>query len=88
MTPRSSRSVCVHGLVGLWNFQAATITRNADSALAAGCNVVVKAPSEAPVTELVLAELAHHVNPANPVSYVKWGRTGRTHAVYDHISNI
>lgn len=37
------------------------ITRKVAPALAAGCTVVCKAPSEAPLTSLALAELAHRV---------------------------
>jgi succinate-semialdehyde dehydrogenase/glutarate-semialdehyde dehydrogenase len=41
-----------------WNFPAAMITRKVGPALAAGCTVVCKAPSETPFTSLALAELA------------------------------
>lgn len=51
--------VGVCGLIAPWNFPAAMITRKAGPALAAGCTVVVKAPAEAPLTALALAELAH-----------------------------
>lgn len=42
-----------------WNFPAAMITRKVSPALAAGCSVIVKAPAEAPLTAIALAELAH-----------------------------
>lgn len=42
-----------------WNFPAAMITRKVAPALAAGCSVIIKAPSETPFTALALAELAH-----------------------------
>ncbi|WZH44583.1 Aldehyde/histidinol dehydrogenase [Fusarium acuminatum] len=51
--------VGVCGLIAPWNFPAAMITRKAGPALAAGCTVVIKAPAEAPLTALALAELAH-----------------------------
>ncbi|KAF7558970.1 hypothetical protein G7046_g5187 [Stylonectria norvegica] len=51
--------VGVCGLITPWNFPAAMITRKIGPALAAGCTVVCKAPSETPYTSLALAELAH-----------------------------
>ncbi len=51
--------VGVCGLIAPWNFPAAMISRKAGPALAAGCTVVIKAPAEAPLTALALAELAH-----------------------------
>ncbi|KAH6900305.1 Aldehyde/histidinol dehydrogenase [Thelonectria olida] len=51
--------VGVCGLITPWNFPAAMITRKIGPALAAGCTVVCKAPSETPFTSLALAELAH-----------------------------
>lgn len=51
--------VGVCGLIVPWNFPAAMITRKVGPALAAGCSVVVKAPAEAPLSALALAELAH-----------------------------
>lgn len=51
--------VGVCGLIAPWNFPAAMITRKAGPALAAGCSVVIKAPGEAPLTALAIAELAH-----------------------------
>ncbi|KFZ08042.1 hypothetical protein V501_06126 [Pseudogymnoascus sp. VKM F-4519 (FW-2642)] len=50
--------VGVCGLITPWNFPAAMITRKVGPALAAGCTVVCKAPSETPFTSLALAELA------------------------------
>ncbi|KAJ3500015.1 hypothetical protein NM208_g17240 [Fusarium decemcellulare] len=47
------------------------ITRKAGPALAAGCTVVVKAPAEAPLTALALAELAHRAGiPAGVVNII------------------
>lgn len=57
VTLREPVGVC--GLITPWNFPAAMITRKVGPALAAGCTVVIKAPSEAPLTALALAELAH-----------------------------
>lgn len=57
ITQKEPVGVC--GLIAPWNFPAAMITRKAGPALAAGCTVVVKAPAEAPLTALALAELAH-----------------------------
>ncbi|KAK2608859.1 succinate semialdehyde dehydrogenase NADP+ linked [Conoideocrella luteorostrata] len=51
--------VGVCGLIVPWNFPAAMVTRKVGPALAAGCSVVVKAPAEAPLSALALAELAH-----------------------------
>ncbi|CAG8104119.1 unnamed protein product [Penicillium olsonii] len=51
--------VGVCGLITPWNFPAAMITRKIAPALAAGCTVVCKAPGEAPLTSLAIAELAH-----------------------------
>lgn len=56
ITQKEPVGVC--GLIAPWNFPAAMITRKAGPALAAGCTVVVKAPAEAPLTALALAELA------------------------------
>ncbi|KAM0327739.1 hypothetical protein ACHAQA_006034 [Verticillium albo-atrum] len=57
LTLKEPVGVC--GLIAPWNFPAAMITRKVGPALAAGCTVVVKAPAEAPLTALALAELAH-----------------------------
>ncbi|RPA83967.1 succinate-semialdehyde dehydrogenase mitochondrial precursor [Ascobolus immersus RN42] len=50
--------VGVVGLMTPWNFPLAMLTRKVGPALAAGCTVVVKAPSETPLSALALAELA------------------------------
>ena len=41
-----------------WNFPMAMITRKAAPAIAAGCSIVLKPPSQTPLTALALAELA------------------------------
>jgi len=51
------RPVGVALLVTPWNFPAAMITRKVAPALAAGCTVVVKPPSETPLTALLLGEI-------------------------------
>ncbi|KAF2859049.1 succinic semialdehyde dehydrogenase [Piedraia hortae CBS 480.64] len=50
--------VGVCGLIVPWNFPAAMITRKIGAALAAGCTVVCKSPSETPFTPAALAELS------------------------------
>lgn len=63
--------VGVCGLIAPWNFPAAMITRKAGPALAAGCTCVIKAPAEAPLTALALAELAHRAGiPAGVVNVI------------------
>lgn len=57
ITRREPVGVCA--LIAPWNFPAAMITRKVGPALAAGCTVVIKAPGEAPLSALALAELAH-----------------------------
>lgn len=50
--------VGVCGIITPWNFPAAMITRKVAPALAAGCSVIIKPPSETPFTALALAKLA------------------------------
>lgn len=50
--------VGVCGIITPWNFPAAMITRKVAPALAAGCAVVIKPPSETPHTCLALVKLA------------------------------
>ena len=56
VTLREPIGVC--GMVIPWNFPAAMLTRKIGPAIAAGCTAVIKAPTEAPLTSLALAELA------------------------------
>ncbi|KAI1634436.1 aldehyde dehydrogenase [Biscogniauxia mediterranea] len=56
MTIREPVGVC--GIITPWNFPAAMITRKIGPALAAGCSVVIKPPSETPYTCLALTKLA------------------------------
>lgn len=52
------QSVGVAAAITPWNFPLAMITRKVGPALAAGSPVIVKPPSETPLTALALAELA------------------------------
>lgn len=56
MTVKEPVGVC--GIITPWNFPAAMITRKVAPALAAGCSVVIKPPSETPYTCLALTRLA------------------------------
>lgn len=63
-TTKDKRIVVIRQAVGVtaaitpWNFPLAMITRKVGPALAAGCPVIVKPPSETPLTGLALAALA------------------------------
>ncbi len=63
-TTNDKRMVVIKQPVGVtaaitpWNFPLAMITRKVAPALAAGCPVIVKSPSETPLTGLALAVLA------------------------------
>ncbi len=52
------QSVGVAAAITPWNFPLAMITRKVGPALAAGCPVVIKPPSETPLTGLAIAYLA------------------------------
>jgi succinate-semialdehyde dehydrogenase/glutarate-semialdehyde dehydrogenase len=52
------QSVGVAAAITPWNFPLAMITRKVGPALAAGCPVVIKPPSETPLTALAIAHLA------------------------------
>ncbi|MDQ3279288.1 MAG: NAD-dependent succinate-semialdehyde dehydrogenase [Bacteroidota bacterium] len=52
------QSVGVAAAITPWNFPLAMITRKVGPALAAGCPVVIKPPSETPLTALAIADLA------------------------------
>lgn len=56
LTFREPVGVCA--IITPWNFPAAMITRKVGPALAAGCTVVIKPPSETPYTCLALTKLA------------------------------
>lgn len=53
------QSIGVVAAITPWNFPLAMITRKVGPALAAGSPVIVKVPSETPLTGLALAHLAH-----------------------------
>lgn len=63
-TTKDKRIMVIRQAVGVtaaitpWNFPLAMITRKVGPALAAGCTVIVKPPSETPLTGLALASLA------------------------------
>ncbi len=58
-----------------WNFPMAMITRKAAPALAAGCTIVLKPPSQTPLTALALAELAERAGvPAGVFNVVTTNR--------------
>ncbi|KAM0280289.1 hypothetical protein ACHAQH_004125 [Verticillium albo-atrum] len=92
VTLKEPIGVC--GLIAPWNFPAAMITRKVGPALAAGCTVVVKAPAEAPLTALALAELAHRAGiPKGVVNIITAsnntiavGKTLTTHPVIKKVS--
>ncbi len=52
------QSIGVTATITPWNFPLAMITRKVGPALAAGCPVIVKPPSETPLTALAVSELA------------------------------
>ncbi|MGE0740116.1 MAG: NAD-dependent succinate-semialdehyde dehydrogenase [Hyphomonadaceae bacterium] len=56
VTIRQPIGVCA--AITPWNFPMAMITRKAAPAIAAGCTIVLKPPSQTPLTALALAELA------------------------------
>lgn len=56
LTFKEPIGVC--GIITPWNFPAAMITRKIAPAFAAGCSVVIKPPSETPLTAIALAKLA------------------------------
>jgi succinate-semialdehyde dehydrogenase/glutarate-semialdehyde dehydrogenase len=53
---RQPIGVC--GIIAPWNFPIAMITRKLGPAIAAGCTVVIKPPSETPLCTLALTQLA------------------------------
>ena len=56
LTIRQPIGVC--GIIAPWNFPIAMITRKLGPAIAAGCTVVIKPPSETPLCTLALTALA------------------------------
>jgi succinate-semialdehyde dehydrogenase/glutarate-semialdehyde dehydrogenase len=63
--------VGVVGAITPWNFPALMIARKVAPAIAAGCTVVLKPPSETPLSALALAELARRAElPAGVLNVV------------------
>lgn len=61
----------VTAVITPWNFPAAMITRKVGPALAAGCTVVIKPPSQTPLTAINLISLAREAGiPAGVVNVV------------------
>lgn len=56
---RQPIGVC--GLITPWNFPAAMVTRKLGPALASGCTVVIKAPTETPFSVLAICRLMERV---------------------------
>lgn len=75
------QSVGVVAAITPWNFPLAMITRKVAPALAAGCPVVVKPPSETPLTALAISALAEKAGfPAgvyNTVTSLQSSDTGK-----------
>ena len=58
-------------LITPWNFPAAMATRKIGPALAAGCTVVLKPPTETPLTTLAVADALHRAGcPAGVVNVI------------------
>src|ERR1700704_2900403 len=84
MAPSSGARIFVHHkpagvavLVTPWNFPAAMATRKIGPALAAGCRVVLKPPSETPLTMLALMPLLEEAGvPAGVVNVIPSRRSG------------
>jgi succinate-semialdehyde dehydrogenase / glutarate-semialdehyde dehydrogenase len=71
------KAVGVALLVTPWNFPAAMATRKIGPALAAGCTVVLKPPSETPLTALLLAQLLTDAGaPAGTVNVLTTDHSG------------
>ncbi|MDQ6773661.1 MAG: NAD-dependent succinate-semialdehyde dehydrogenase [Candidatus Dormibacteraeota bacterium] len=64
-------------LITPWNFPAAMITRKVGAAIAAGCTMVAKPPSETPFTALALARLLEAAGlPAGVLNVITTSRSG------------
>src|SRR5262249_17837297 len=79
----SNRILVIHQPVGVsvlvtpWNFPAAMASRKIGPALAAGCTVILKPPSETPLTALYLARLLTDAGaPAGVVNVLPSTRSG------------
>jgi succinate-semialdehyde dehydrogenase/glutarate-semialdehyde dehydrogenase len=72
----------VVGAITPWNFPAAMVTRKLGPALAAGCTLVIKPPTETPLTAIRLVELCEEAGiPKGVVNLV----TGRASEIGDEL---
>ncbi|KAI1371678.1 succinate-semialdehyde dehydrogenase [Hypoxylon crocopeplum] len=80
---RQPIGVC--GIIAPWNFPIAMITRKLAPAIAAGCTVVVKPPSETPLCTLALAALALQAGiPPNVIQVVTTRDRDAVTELYTH----
>lgn len=77
--------VGVCGIIAPWNFPIAMITRKVGPAIAAGCTVVIKPPSETPLCTLALTALAVEAGiPANVIQVVTTKNRDAVTVLYTH----
>lgn len=75
----------VCGIIAPWNFPIAMITRKLGPALAAGCTVVVKPPSETPLCTLAITALAVEAGiPPNIIQVVPTRDRAAVEILYTH----
>lgn len=80
---RQPIGVC--GIIAPWNFPIAMITRKLAPAIAAGCTVVVKPPSETPLSTLALTALAVQAGiPPNVIQVVTTRDRNAVTELYTH----
>jgi len=80
---RQPIGVC--GIIAPWNFPIAMITRKLAPAIAAGCTVVVKPPSETPLCTLALTALAVQAGiPPNVIQVVTTKDRNAVTELYTH----
>lgn len=80
---RQPIGVC--GIIAPWNFPIAMITRKLAPAIAAGCTVVVKPPSETPLCTLALTALAIQAGiPPNVIQVVTTKDRNAVTELYTH----
>jgi succinate-semialdehyde dehydrogenase / glutarate-semialdehyde dehydrogenase len=80
---RQPIGVC--GIIAPWNFPIAMITRKLGPAIAAGCTVVVKPPSETPLCTLALTALAVEAGiPPNVIQVVTTRDRAAVEILYTH----
>jgi succinate-semialdehyde dehydrogenase / glutarate-semialdehyde dehydrogenase len=80
---RQPIGVC--GIIAPWNFPIAMITRKLGPAIAAGCTVVVKPPSETPLCTLALTALAVEAGiPPNVIQAVTTRDRKAVEILYTH----